>query len=60
MYGLLELILSFQIKVVLVDSVAFHFRHDFDDLSLRTRLLTTMAQSFIKRATEFKIAVSSS
>ncbi|XP_061188835.1 uncharacterized protein LOC133197011 [Saccostrea echinata] len=46
-----------KVRVVLVDSVAFHFRHDFDDLSLRTRLLTAMAQSFIKLATEFKIAV---
>lgn len=60
MHGLFELIISFQIKVILVDSVAFHFRHDFDDLSLRTRLLTAMAQSYIKLATEFKIAVSSS
>ena len=41
-----------------MDSVAFHFRHDFDDLSLRTRLLSAMAQSFIKLATDFKIAVS--
>ncbi|VDI78263.1 RAD51-like protein 2 [Mytilus galloprovincialis] len=46
-----------KVKLVVVDSIAFHFRHDFDDFSLRTRLLTSMAQSFIKLATEYKIAV---
>lgn len=46
-----------KVKLVIVDSIAFHFRHDFDDLSLRTRLLTSMAQSFIKLATDLKLAV---
>lgn len=45
------------VKLVIVDSIAFHFRHDFDDFSLRTRLLTSMAQSFIKLATEYRLAV---
>ncbi|XP_041349752.1 DNA repair protein RAD51 homolog 3-like [Gigantopelta aegis] len=46
-----------KVKLVVIDSIAFHFRHDFEDLSLRTRLLTSLAQSFIKMATEFKLAV---
>ncbi|KAL5016132.1 hypothetical protein ScPMuIL_005721 [Solemya velum] len=45
------------VKLVVVDSVAFHFRHDFDDMSLRTRLLTSMAQSFIQLATDSSLAV---
>ncbi|KAK3083621.1 hypothetical protein FSP39_000413 [Pinctada imbricata] len=46
-----------KVKLIIVDSIAFHFRHDFDDLSLRTRILTMMAQSFIRLATEHKLAV---
>ncbi|XP_064620784.1 DNA repair protein RAD51 homolog 3-like isoform X3 [Lineus longissimus] len=46
-----------QVKVIIVDSIAFHFRHDFDDYSLRTRLLNGMSQSFIKMATQNKLAV---
>ncbi|XP_050407985.1 DNA repair protein RAD51 homolog 3 isoform X2 [Patella vulgata] len=46
-----------QVKLVVVDSIAFHFRHDFEDLSLRTRLLTAMAQNFIKMATNYKLAI---
>ena len=42
----------------MVDSIAFHFRHDFDDLALRTRLLNGLAQSFIKMACEKQLAVS--
>ena len=49
---------SFQIKLIVVDSVAFHFRHDFDDMSLRTRVLTTLAQQFISLATSHQLAVS--
>ena len=41
-----------------MDSIAFHFRHDFEDLSLRTRLLNGLAQRFIKIATLNKLAVS--
>lgn len=47
-----------QVKVIVVDSIAFPFRHNFDDLSLRTRLLTSMAQSCIKLATGFNVGVS--
>ena len=41
----------------MVDSIAFHFRHDFDDYALRTRLLNGLAQNFIKLATLNKLAV---
>lgn len=47
-----------QVKVVVVDSIAFPFRHNFEDLSQRTRLLAGMAQSCIKLATDFSLAVS--
>ena len=47
-----------QVKLIVVDSIAFQFRHDFDDLALRTRLLNGLAQSFIKMACEKQLAVS--
>ncbi|CAH1802160.1 unnamed protein product [Owenia fusiformis] len=46
-----------KVKLIVVDSIAFHFRHDFDDFSLRTRILNGMAQSFIKLATQLNLAV---
>ena len=47
-----------QVNLIVVDSIAFQFRHDFDDLPLRTRLLNGLAQSFIKMACENQLAVS--
>ncbi|XP_074641737.1 DNA repair protein RAD51 homolog 3-like isoform X2 [Tubulanus polymorphus] len=46
-----------KVKLIVVDSIAFHFRHDFDDLSLRTRLLNGLSQSFIKLAALQKLSV---
>lgn len=46
-----------KVKLVVIDSLAFHFRHDFDDMSLRTRLLNNLGQSYIKIAVEQKLAV---
>ncbi|KAK7089013.1 DNA repair protein RAD51 homolog 3-like isoform X2 [Littorina saxatilis] len=46
-----------KVRVIVVDSIAFPFRHNFDDLSMRTRLLTSMAQSCIQLATNFDLAV---
>ena len=54
----LFLFFKLQVKLIVVDSIAFHFRHDFDDLALRTRLLNGLAQSFIKMACERQLAVS--
>lgn len=47
-------------RLVIVDSIACPFRRNFDDMSVRTRLLTMLAQSFIKIATQFRVAVSGS
>ncbi|CAH2222643.1 DNA repair RAD51 homolog 3 isoform X1 [Pelobates cultripes] len=45
------------IKLIVVDSIAFPFRHDFEDLSLRTRLLNTLAQQMISMAKQHNVAV---
>ena len=53
-----DFLFKLQVKLIVVDSIAFQFRHDFDDLALRTRLLNGLAQSFIKMACENHLAVS--
>ncbi|KAF5466986.1 hypothetical protein F2P56_016863 [Juglans regia] len=45
------------VKVVIVDSVTFHFRQDFDDMALRTRLLSGIALKLMKLAKEHGLAV---
>ncbi|XP_010264169.1 PREDICTED: DNA repair protein RAD51 homolog 3 isoform X2 [Nelumbo nucifera] len=45
------------VKSVIVDSVTFHFRQDFDDLALRTRLLSGIALKLMKLAKKFSLAV---
>jgi len=45
------------IKLIVVDSIAFHFRHDFENMSVRTRLLNNMAQSLLEIAEGRKVAV---
>ncbi|KAK3737466.1 hypothetical protein QZH41_008352 [Actinostola sp. cb2023] len=47
-----------KVKLIVLDSIAFHFRHDFEDMALRTRLLNGLAQTFIRIACEKQIAVS--
>lgn len=46
-----------QVKLVVIDSVAFHFRQDFRDMALRTRLLKGMAQQLLRLAAENELAV---
>ncbi|KAM6969852.1 DNA repair protein RAD51 homolog 3 [Aplochiton taeniatus] len=46
-----------EIRLVVIDSIAFPFRHDFDDLSQRTRLLNGLAQQLIQMATNCNVAV---
>ncbi|XP_018416404.1 PREDICTED: DNA repair protein RAD51 homolog 3 [Nanorana parkeri] len=46
-----------KVKLVVIDSLAFPFRHDLEDLSLRTRLLNTLAQQLISLATRRTLAV---
>ncbi|KAL4562810.1 hypothetical protein LXL04_026841 [Taraxacum kok-saghyz] len=45
------------VKVVIIDSITFHFRQDFDDMALRTRLLSGMALKLMKLAKNFGVAV---
>jgi len=45
------------IKLIVVDSITFQFRHDFSDNLLRTRLLSNMAQNLIGIAEKFNVAV---
>jgi RAD51-like protein 2 len=52
-----EVKILFQVKIVIVDSVTFHFRQDFDDMALRTRLLSGMALKLMKLAKAFSLAV---
>ncbi|XP_029884186.1 DNA repair protein RAD51 homolog 3 isoform X7 [Aquila chrysaetos chrysaetos] len=46
-----------KVRLVVVDGIAFPFRHDFEDLSLRTRLLNGLAQQLIIIAHDHKSAV---
>lgn len=46
-----------QVKVVIIDSITFHFRQDFDNMALRTRLLGGMALKLMKLANKFSLAV---
>ncbi|KAK2494332.1 hypothetical protein MC885_021569 [Smutsia gigantea] len=46
-----------KVRLVVVDSIAFPFRHDLDDLSLRTRLLNGLAQQMICLANNHRLAV---
>jgi len=45
------------VRIIIVDSVTFHFRQDFADMAARTRQLAQMAQSFMALAGERKLAV---
>ncbi|KAJ7962168.1 DNA repair RAD51-like protein [Quillaja saponaria] len=46
-----------EVKVVILDSVTFHFRQDFGDMALRTRLLGGMALKLMKLTKKFNLAV---
>ncbi|KAG5284973.1 hypothetical protein AALO_G00032550 [Alosa alosa] len=46
-----------EVQLVVIDSIAFPFRHDFEDFSQRTRLLNGLAQQLIQLATEYNVAV---
>ncbi|XP_012503856.1 PREDICTED: DNA repair protein RAD51 homolog 3 [Propithecus coquereli] len=53
----LQLVAGTHVRLVIVDGIAFPFRHDLDDLSLRTRLLNGLAQQMISLANNYKLAV---
>ncbi|CAL5331423.1 unnamed protein product [Camellia sinensis] len=46
-----------QVKVVVIDSVTFHFRQDFEDMALRTRLLSGIALKLMKLSKKYSLAV---
>ncbi|CAI8600760.1 unnamed protein product [Vicia faba] len=45
------------VKIIIIDSVTFHFRQDFEDMALRTRLLGEMSLKLMKLARNFSLAV---
>ncbi|EDL15814.1 DNA repair protein RAD51 homolog 3 isoform 2 [Mus musculus] len=46
-----------KVQLVIIDGIAFPFRHDLEDLSLRTRLLNGLAQQMISLANNHRLAV---
>ena len=46
-----------RVRLVVLDSVAFHFRRGFDDFSVRSRLLASMAQQLMAAARKHRLAV---
>ncbi|KAL8119204.1 DNA repair protein RAD51 homolog 3 isoform X3 [Apium graveolens] len=46
-----------EVKIVIVDSITFHFRQDFENMALRTRILSGLALKLMNLANEFKLAV---
>ncbi|XP_072909262.1 DNA repair protein RAD51 homolog 3 [Hemitrygon akajei] len=46
-----------KVRIVVIDSIAFPFRHHLEDLSLRTRLLNGLAQQLITMANKHSVAV---
>ncbi|XP_060613027.2 DNA repair protein RAD51 homolog 3 isoform X1 [Anolis sagrei] len=46
-----------KVRLVAIDGIAFPFRHDWEDLSLRTRLLNGLAQQLISIANDHTLAV---
>lgn len=46
-----------KVKLIVIDSITFHFRYDFEDFSKRTRMLTSMAQKLMLVAEKFSTAV---
>lgn len=46
-----------EVCLIVVDSVSFPFRYGFDDMALRSRLLTGLAQDYLELASRFDLAV---
>ena len=45
------------VKLIVLDSVAFHFRHDFTDMAKRSRVLSQMAQTLNKMSSDYNLSV---
>ena len=48
---------SLQVKLVVIDSITFHFRQDTQDMAQRTRTLASLAQSLTRLAAYRRIAI---
>lgn len=48
-----------EVRLVVLDSVAFHFRHDWDDFAMRARMLNCMSQRLANIAIQHSTAGSS-
>eukprot|EP00128_Syssomonas_multiformis_P014588 Colp12_sorted_trinity150504_noHs@29739 len=46
-----------KVRLIVVDSIAFHFRHDFSNMMLRTRLLAQCALQLLRLAATYNCAV---
>ena len=46
-----------QVKLVVLDSITFHFRQDVQDMGQRSRMLYSMAQSLMQIAEAHDLAV---
>ncbi len=51
------LLTRLQVRLIIIDSVTFHFRRDFEDMGMRTRMLNTMSQNLMSLAEQFNLAV---
>uniref|UniRef100_A0A0D3EQF6 DNA repair protein RAD51 homolog 3 n=1 Tax=Oryza barthii TaxID=65489 RepID=A0A0D3EQF6_9ORYZ len=45
------------VRIVIIDSVTFHFRQDFDDMALRTRVLSGLSLKLMKLSKAYNLAV---
>ncbi|XP_042403289.1 DNA repair protein RAD51 homolog 3-like isoform X1 [Zingiber officinale] len=45
------------VKIIVVDSITFHFRRDFDDLAMRTRVLGGMSSKLMRFTKKHNLAV---
>lgn len=46
-----------KVKMIIIDSIAFHFRQDLNDTSARSRMLSSIAQILNKLAYDFNLGV---
>lgn len=46
-----------KVKIVVIDSLTFHFRQDYDDMSARARILSQIALDLMQLAQEHDIAI---
>jgi RAD51-like protein 2 len=46
-----------KVKLVVVDSIAFHFRQDFDDMALRASILAKTTNNLMSLAKKYELAV---